>query len=520
MTSLPTVSTPTPGQNRGTATLSQGCPVAHNKNSLTAGPTGPVLMQDYGLLDKVKRFTHEKIPARNVHAVGCGGSYGTFTATNPDIAKYSCAKVFEAGKKTPFVSRFSGVFTEQGEPDTNPDLRGLAMKFKTEEGNWDLLCVNTPIFNCRDMKIGPDAVHALKRDPRTGLYNYNTLWDFIGHHPEALHHTLMLYTDRIRTPASFRTQNWFAANTFSFVNANKERFFVRFHLITDLGAVGLNQLQAKMIASEEPGFLSKELMEAIDAGNFPRWKMNVQLMTEEQGYSNPFYFDCTKTWDHDKFPLIELGIVEVNKNPIDYFTEVEQVAFSPARVVPGIGFSPDKLLQGRLLVYDQTQVHRVGDNFDFLPINCPLKLNSNYVTGGHMNPLTPSDHFPNYTPSIFSANLPIANPAYLEPPMRCDGPADFYDLPGEGSDEDYYAQARQFVSVMDTQIYDMCFNIASSLGKCVPEVQALMMTHFNKISPKLGETIQKMLDDRAAGTGLLEGEKMVLSMRAQLKQKV
>jgi len=480
-------------------TTNSGCPISHNKNSLTAGPTGPVVLTDYPLLEKIKHFTREKIPPRNVHGPGYG-ALGVFTATNPNIAKYSMAKVFQAGKKTKFVARFSGVFVEQGEPDTYRDLRGLALKFKTEEGNWDLLMVNTPIFNCRDMKIGPDAVHALKKDPRTGMSNPNTFWDFIGHHPEAVHHTLMYFTDRVGTPASFRHQNWFGANTYSFINDKKERFFVRFHVTTDLPWIGLTEVQAKAVAGEDPGYLGRDLKAAIERGEFPKWKVQVQIMTEDQGYAMPnIAFDCTKAWKHDDFPLVELGVIECNENPIDYFTQVEEVAFSPARVVPGIGFSPDKLLQGRLLVYDDAQNHRIGANYKQLPINCPLHINSNYDSGGEMN-LRTADRFPNYQGSVFNQNEPLPNPAYMEPPLRSDGPVDFYDAPGEGTDLDYYVQAREFLQVMEPKEYqNMCKNIATALVKADIRVITLMMKHFNAINPKLGSTLTSLMEDLSKG---------------------
>jgi len=506
--------------NKGTLTSAMGgCPVNHNKNSLTAGPTGPVLMQDSYLLEKIKLFVREKIPPRNVHALGYGG-HGVFTATNPEITKYSKAKVFEAGKTTPFAGRFSGVFTELGENDTNRDIRGFAMKFKTEEGIWDLLTVNLPVFNVRDMKLGPDTVHSLKRDPRTGMKNINMPWDYVNHHPEGWHTQLMFYTDRIGTPASFRTQNWFGANTYSFVNAEGERFFVRYHLTTDLGWVGLNVIQAKIIAGEDPQFLGRDLKEAIDAGNFPKWKMSVQIITEEQGYANPSYFDCTKAWKHADHPLVELGIVEVNKNPIDHFTEVEEVAFSPARVVPGLGFSPDKLLQGRLLVYDDAQQHRIGPNFHQLPINCPLNpINNNYTNGGNMQ-MQYKDKFPNYSGSNYPANEPMANPTYADPPLRVDGPANYYDLVGEGTDEDYYGQPREFLRVQDPKEFtDMCFNIGSDLFKCDAAVRDMSLMHMSKISPKLSEAVQKVIQEHQTAGPRTESEKMVKAIEAQLKAK-
>jgi len=239
-------------------------------------------------------------------------------------------------------------------------------------------------------------------------------------------------------------------------------------------------------------------------------------MPEAQGYTNPFYFDCTKAWKHDEFPLIELGIIECNANPVDHFSEVEQVAFSPANVVPGIGYSPDKLLQGRLLVYDDAQHHRLGPNFKLLPVNCPFATNNHYNVGGNHNIQT-MNKFPHYAHSMFGG--PQANPAYLEPPMRCDGPADYYDMPGEGTDADYYAQAREFLRVMEKTEYDsMCFNLAVVLGKCEPSVTGLMLSHFDKINPELGAVVRGLIDSRAKGVGMTETEKMFASLYPNLKQ--
>lgn len=492
---------------RGTLTSMQGCPVAHNKNSMTAGPFGPTLLQDHYLLEKIHQFARDQIPPRNVHAIGCG-AFGTFTATNPEASKYSCANLFIPGTKTPFVSRFSGVFNEKGEADTARDARGFALKFKTTEGNWDLLCVNTAVFNCRDMKIGPDFIRSLKRDPRTGLKNRDMAFDFANHHPESLHATLMLYTDRCGTPDSFRNQHWFAANTYSLVNQQKERFWVRFHLVALQGQpIGLPLDAAKTIAGEEPNFLQKDLKDAIESKNFPKWKLCVQVMKEAEGYTNPIAFDCTKAWKHEQFPLIELGIIECDDLPVDHFTQVEQVAFSPAHIVPGIGYSPDKLLQGRLLMYDTTQYHRIGPNYKMLPINCPINMSSNYYNGGNMN-LQSTDKFPNYTGTVFQGNEPQVDPTKGYPTMKSTGDCGFYDMPNEGSDADYYLQPREFLKVLsDKERDNLCVNLASDLYRCTKEVYLMTLAHFNKINPQFGETVRQLIITKQNGT-VTVGEKV------------
>lgn len=343
-----------PNVSDNIVTNSSGCPILNNSYSLTAGATGPTLVQDTDLFDKLQHFDREQIPQRNVHALGTG-AYGTFTVTK-DLTKYTCAKIFSSiGEKTDLFVRFSGIFTDKGEAETLRDPRGFAIKFYTKEGNWDLLAINTPVFNVRDAKVGPDAIHAFKRDSRSHEWNSNSIWDFVINHPEAIHQTLMIFTDRDGTPASYRNMNAYGCNTFSFYNERNEKFWVKFHLLSHLEPLGLNVEQAKLIAGEDPDFLSRDLRSAIQNGNYPKWTLSVQIMPEADGYKNPCAFDCTKVWCHDEYPLMELGTIELDRIPSDFYAEVEQAAFSPSNVVPGIGFSPDRLLQGRLFLYPDTQ---------------------------------------------------------------------------------------------------------------------------------------------------------------------
>jgi len=483
----------------GLMTQKNGCPVGHNKNSMTVGPMGPVVVQDLVLLEKVNHFVREKTPARNVHALGTG-AYGTFTATG-DVSKYTCAKIFKKGTKTDLFTRMSGTFTEQGEAETTRDPRGFAVKFYTTEGNWDLMCLNTPIFNVRDMKIGPDTVHAFKRDPRTGMWNPTQTWDYIVNHPESLHMITMLYTDR-GTPASYRFMPGFGVHTFSFINEQKQKFWVKFHLVSQQGVANLNQKEAKILAGENPNFLSQDLRDNIENGNFPKWKLCCQIMSEEEGYKNPWTFDCTKVWKHDDYPLIELGILELNKNPIDYFSEVEQVCFSPTNMIPGIGLSPDKLLQGRLLTYDNAQFHRLGPNFEQLPINCPHATKArNMELGGNMN-FEIKNRFPHYTGSIFGGYK--ADEKYLEPPMKVSQTGNeirHYDMIQEGSDEDYYVQIRDFLKVLDTtQQNNLILNIVASIEKIPQQIQKQVILHYTKVDQGLGKMLQESLNTKLGGS--------------------
>jgi catalase len=478
-------------------TRQTGCPVAHIKHSLTAGPHGPLAVQDAFLLEKIQHFDREKIPPRNVHAVGTG-AYGIFRSTG-DGSRFSRAKVFEQGKQTPIFVRLSGVFTELGEAQTVRDIRGYAIKFYTEEGNWDLLGINTPVFNCRDMKVGPDAIHAFKRDPRTGDWNPTQTWDFVLNHPESLHQTLMMYTDVGGTPTSFRYMDAYGCHTFSMLNQNNERIWVKFHILSTLGSAGLDARQAKLIAGEDPNFLSRDLREAIETGKHPKWKFCIQVMKEEEGYRHPWAFDATKVWPQKEYPLIELGEIVLNRNPVDHFAEVEQVAFSPLNLVPGIGFSPDKLLQGRLLVYDDTQYHRLGPNYKQLYINRPqqAEVNTTYVGGSGQQEII--NKFPHYLPSMFGGPKP--DESLKDPPMRCDGPVDFYDLEGEGTDLDYYGQAAEFYrGLQSREATHLVENIALSWEKIPEELVTQLLRHFHKIDGQLGQQLQERYNDFKKGT--------------------
>jgi len=446
------------------------------------------------LFEKLQSFDREKIPPRNVHALGFG-AYGQLTITN-DISKYSKAIVFsEVGKTVEFFARLSGTFTEPGEAQTIRDLRGFALKFYTEAGNWDLMTINTPVFAVRDSKPGPDAVHGFKRDPRTSMWNQTQFWDYNATHPEGLHQVAWIFTDEIGTPMSMRYQDWWACNTYSLINAQNQRTWVKFHLKNQQGPVkGFTLEESRLVAGEDPDFLSRDLNTAIQLGKFPSWKLMIQVMAEEEGYSNRIAFDCTKVWPEDKFPLIEVGEIVLNRLPVNYFSEVEQVAFSPATVIPGIGHSPDKLLQGRMLIYDDTQRHRIGPNFKQLPINCPHKVevHNNYY-GGSMNFET-VNKFPHYAPSMLGNLQP--DPSTKEPPLRCDGPVNYYDYPGEGSDEDYFEQVAAFwAHLSNAQKMNLCKNLGENLAKVTePKIIDKMISLFTKCSKDWGHMVEDQIN--------------------------
>lgn len=345
-----------------------------NTNSLTAGERGPVLLEDNWLIEKLAHFDREVIPERRMHAKG-SGAFGCFTVTK-DITRYSCASVFsQVGKKTDVFVRFSTVAGERGAADAERDIRGFAVKFYTDEGNWDLVGNNTPVFFLRDPLQFPDLNHAIKRDPQTNLRSPQSNWDFWTMLPEALHQVTIVMSDR-GIPASYRHMHGFGSHTYSLVNAAGERVWVKFHFRTQQGIKNMSNAEAATVIAHDRESHGRDLFNAIANGDFPRWTLYIQVMTEKQAATykeNPF--DITKVWSHKEFPLVEVGVLELNRNPENYFAEVEQAAFNPSHIVPGIGLSPDKLLQGRLFSYGDAQRYRLGVNHDQIPVNrahCPV----------------------------------------------------------------------------------------------------------------------------------------------------
>lgn len=355
-------------------TTEVGAPVADNTNSLTAGSRGPILLEDNWLIEKLAHFDREVISERRMHAKG-SGAFGFFRVTH-DVTDYTSAALFsEIGKKTDVFVRFSTVAGERGAADAERDIRGFAIKFYTEEGNWDLVGNNTPVFFLRDPLQFPDLNHAIKRDPKSNLRSPQSNWDFWTMLPEALHQVTIVMSDR-GIPASYRHMHGFGSHTYSLINSVGKRVWVKFHFRTQQGIINLTNEEAADIIAHDRESHGRDLFDAIERGDYPRWKLYFQIMTEEQAASykeNPF--DVTKVWSHKDFPLIEVGILELNSNPDNYFAQVEQAAFNPAHIVPGIGLSPDKLLQGRLFSYGDAQRYRLGVNHDQIPVNrarCPL----------------------------------------------------------------------------------------------------------------------------------------------------
>ncbi|CUP11072.1 catalase [Hungatella hathewayi] len=412
-----------------------GAPVAENEHSLTAGPRGPVMMQDVWLLEKLAHFDREVIPERRMHAKGWG-AYGTFECTE-DISAFTKAKVLQKGTKTDVFVRFSTVAGERGAADAERDIRGAAIKFYTEEGNWDLVGNNTPTFFLRDVHNFPDLNRAVKRDPQTGLRSAQNNWDFWTLLPETFHQTTIVMSDR-GIPASFRHMNLYGEHTFSFYNKDNQRFWCKFHFITQQGIKNLTDEEAEALIAKDRESHGRDLYESIVKGEYPRWTMYVQIMTEEQArnhYENPF--DITKIWRHREFPLQKVGVLELNRNPENYFAEVEQSAFTPAHVVPGIGFSPDKFMQGRLFVYGDAQRYRLGINYNQIPVNRPKVEVHDYHRDGLMRTDGNYGGAPAYSPN--SMGDWAAQPEVMEPPLDLSGSMYAYDPQDDPTDDCFRA---------------------------------------------------------------------------------
>ena len=357
---------------RKTLTTAGGTPVQSYEDSQTAGAHGPVLIQDGFLLEKLAHFNRERIPERVVHAKG-SGAFGEFVVSN-DISKYSCAKLFDrVGKKTAVFARFSTVGGERGSADTVRDPRGFAVKFYTEEGNWDMVGNNTPVFFIKDAKKFPDFIHTQKRDPKTNCPDMTMAWDFWSLNPESLHQVMVLMSDR-GIPYTYRNMHGFSSHTYSMINKDKERVWVKFHFLTNQGIKNFTNEDAMVMAGKDPNWCQRDLVEAIEKGDFPSWDLKIQVMTDEQAQAWTFNpFDVTKVWPHKDFPLIDVGRMTLNKIPDNYFATVEQAAFDPSNFVPGISYSPDKMLQGRLYAYQDAHRYRLGVNYEMLPVNLDRK---------------------------------------------------------------------------------------------------------------------------------------------------
>ncbi|HEU4818815.1 catalase [Janthinobacterium sp.] len=469
-------------------TTAFGAPVVDNQNIQTAGPRGPALLQDVWFLEKLAHFDREVIPERRMHAKG-SGAHGTFTVTH-DITRYTRAKIFgEVGKKTPMFARFSTVAGERGAADAERDIRGFALKFYTEEGNWDLVGNNTPVFFMRDPLKFPDLNHAIKRDPRTGLRSANSNWDFWTSLPEALHQVTVVMSDR-GLPRSFRHMHGFGSHTFSFLNAQNERFWVKFTFKTQQGIQNLTDAEAEALVGKDRESSHRDLYESIENKDFPRWTLYVQIMPEKEAgtyHLNPF--DLSKVWPHGDYPLIEVGVLELNRNADNHFAEVEQAAFNPANVVPGISFSPDKMLQGRLFSYGDAQRYRLGVNHSHIPVNAPKCPFHSYHRDGQMRVDGNQGGTLGYEPN--SEQEWAEQPDFREPPLSIEGAADHWN---HRVDEDYYSQPRALFRLMTAQQQQALFdNTARAISGASEQVKQRHIGNCTLCDPAYGAGVAEAI---------------------------
>lgn len=469
-------------------TTSAGCPVSDNQNIMTAGKNGPQLLQDVWFLEKLAHFDREVIPERRMHAKG-SGAYGTFTVTH-DISKYTRAKIFsEIGKQTDFFARFTTVAGERGAADAERDIRGFALKFYTEEGNWDLVGNNTPVFFLRDPLKFPDLNHAVKRDPRTNMRSAQNNWDFWTSLPEALHQITIVMSER-GIPASYRHMDGFGSHTFSLINDDNERTWVKFHFKSNQGIKNLTNAQANKLIGEDRESHQADLFNALEAGEKPSWQLKIQVMSDEQAQNSPYNpFDLTKVWPHADYPLLDVGTLELNKNPENFFAEVEQSAFNPANVVPGISFSPDKMLQGRLFSYGDAQRYRLGVNHHSIPVNAPRCPVHSYHRDGAMRVDSNFGRTIGYEPN--SQGEWQEQPDFSEPPLNLSGAAMRWD---HREDDDYYSQPGALFNLMNEQQKQALFdNTAESIGGASSDIQKRHIRHCLKAAKAYGEGIAKAL---------------------------
>jgi len=479
-------------------TTTAGAPVSDNQNSMTAGPRGPVLMQDYQLIEKLAHQNRERIPERTVHAKGWG-AHGTLTVTK-DITQYTKAALFgEVGKKTEMLARFSTVAGEMGAADAERDVRGFALKFYTDEGNWDMVGNNTPVFFIRDPYKFPDFIHTQKRHPRTNLRDPNAMWDFWSLSPESLHQITTLMSDR-GLPRDVRHMNGYGSHTYSMINAGNKRVWVKFHFKTQQGHNFWTNAESVEVIGKSRETTQEDLYGSIEKGDFPRWTFYIQVMSEDEAEKTPYNpFDLTKVWPHGEFPLIEVGEIELNRNPDNYFAEIEQAAFSPSNIVPGIGFSPDKMLQARIFSYADAHRYRLGTHYEALPVNAPKCPVHHYHKDGSMNFMKPaSTNGAYYEPN--SLGGPAERPDVAEPPLKIEGAAGRYNH-RDGND-DYTQPGNLFRLMSPEQQSRLMDNIRDAMQGVDMAIVKKQVALFGKCDPAYGRGVGTRMgldDDEIAG---------------------
>ncbi|MGN9785008.1 catalase [Nonomuraea sp. ZG12] len=477
--------------NRPITTDDSGVPAPSDHHSLSVGPNGPLLLQDHYLIQKMAHFNRERVPERVVHAKG-GGAHGILRITE-DVSQFTKAGLFQKGKETPLFVRFSTVAGELGSADTARDPRGFAIKFYTEEGNYDIVGNNTPIFFIRDPQKFSDFIHTQKRRADNHLHDHNNQWDFWTLQPESAHQVSFLMTDR-GTPASWRHMHGFGSHTFLWYNAAGEKFWVKYHFKTDQGIQNFTAAEAAALTATDADYHTRDLFNAIKQGDHPSWTVNVQVMPFEAAADYRFNpFDLTKVWPHSDYPEITIGRFTLNRNPVNYFAEVEQSSFEPANMVPGIGPSPDKMLQGRLFSYPDAHRYRIGPNYLQLPINQPKSPVHSYNVDGPMAYTNPQD--PIYTPNSFGG--PTADPSLYE--------GEHYHVTGDliraaagrHAEDDDYAQPRALWEnvLSDTDRAHMVSNIVghASAPEVTDDMKKRVVEYWTNIHKDLGHSVSQGL---------------------------
>ena len=468
-------------------TTTAGNPISDNQNSLTAGARGPVLMQDYQLIEKLAHQNRERIPERVVHANG-SGAFGILEITE-DISKYTKAKVLQKGEATKMLLRFSTVAGERGAADAERDVRGYALKFYTREGNWDLVGNNTPVFFIRDAYKFPDFIHTQKRHPHSNLRSNTAAWDFWSLSPESLHQLTILMSDR-GIPKSYRHVNGYGSHTYSLINASGERFWVKFHFKTLQGIETITNKEAEAIVAKDRESNQRDLFENIQAGNFPKWSFEIQIMTNEEAKNCSFDpFDLTKVWPHGDYPMIKVGTMTLNENPKNYFNEIEQASFSPSNVVPGVSFSPDKMLQARIFSYPDAHRYRVGTHYEMLPVNRPIVDVNTYHADGSMNYeiKEPTDAY--YEPNSFGGAVEDAS--FAEPAFETGDMADRYNH--RDGNNDFVQVTALFNLMSDNQKEQLFSNIAEAMGGVPRNIVDRQLALFEQVHKDYAAGVKKAL---------------------------
>lgn len=472
-------------------TTNFGAPLPSNEHALTAGDRGPVLLQDFQLIEKLAHFDRERIPERVVHAKGAG-AFGYFEAS-ADLSKHTCAHLFgAAGRKTPVLVRFSTVGGEKGSADADRDPRGFAIKFYTAEGNYDLVGNNTPVFFIRDPFKFPDMVHTHKRNPQSNLKDPDAFWDFFSRSPESTHMVTVLFSDR-GIPRSYREMHGFGSHTFKWVNADGAACWVKYHFKTETGIANLTAEEAAAVVARDPDHATRDLFDHIRSGGVAAWKAYVQIMPIEAAETYRYDpFDVTKVWRYQDYPLIPIGRLVLDRNPDNFFADIEQAAFSPSSFVPGIEPSPDKLLQGRLFSYPDTQRHRLGANYALIPVNCPHATKAaNYQRDGQMRIDRNGGNTPNYSPS--GRGGPIADPREAEVPVALGGASGRTEYPQANRADDFEQAGLLYRVLREDERARLVSNIAGHLGGAGPEIQRRQVGHFVRADAEYGARVAAAL---------------------------